>query len=45
MDAGKLGVKSILREVERLERLQQVELPYDLFTALTTPVIEKYASG
>lgn len=43
MDAGKLGVKSILREVERLERLQQVRLPHDLFSALTAPVIEKYA--
>ena len=43
MDAGKLGVKSIMQEAERLSRLQQVELPDDLFTGLTPNLIEKYA--
>jgi TnpA family transposase len=43
MDAGKLGVKSILQEVQRLDRLQQVKLPDDLFTDLTPNVIERYA--
>src|SRR5690606_33395892 len=31
VDAGKLGLKSLLQEVRRLEQLQQVELPDDLF--------------
>lgn len=43
LDAGKLGVKSILRETERLFRLQQVKLPDDLFADLTPTIIEKYA--
>ncbi len=43
MDAGKLGVKSILQEVARLERLQQIELADDLFIKLTPKVIDKYS--
>lgn len=43
IDAGKLGVKSIIQEAERLSRLQQIELPDVLFTGLTPNTIEKYA--
>jgi hypothetical protein len=43
MDAGKLGVKSILQEAERLSRFQQIQLPDDLFTGLKPNLIEKYA--
>ncbi len=43
VDAGKLGVKSIIQEAERLSVLQQVELPDDLFTGLMPNIIEKYA--
>jgi TnpA family transposase len=43
MDGGRLGVKSILQETERLSRLQQVELPDDLLADLTPTIIEKYA--
>lgn len=42
-DAGKLGLKSILQEVARLDRLQHIELPDDLLVNLTPSVIEKYA--
>lgn len=43
VDAGKLGLKSILQEVRRLERLQQVELPDDLFVDLTPSIVDQYA--
>jgi len=43
MDAGKLGLKSIMQEAERLARLQQVELPEEVFAALRPTLIEKYA--
>jgi hypothetical protein len=43
IDGGKLGVKSILQETERLSQLRQVELPDDLFADLTPTIIEKYA--
>lgn len=43
IDAGKLGVKSIVQEAERLSRLQQVDLPDDLFSGLTPSIVEKYA--
>ncbi len=43
MDAGKLGVKGILQEIERLSRLQQVELPDDLLAELTPNIIGRYA--
>jgi TnpA family transposase len=42
-DAGKLGVRTLLQEVERLEQLQQIALPDDLFAHLTPSVLERYA--
>lgn len=41
-DPGKLGVKSLLKEVRKLEQLQAIQLPYNLFAGIQPEVIEAY---
>ncbi|MHC4610675.1 MAG: Tn3 family transposase, partial [Planctomycetota bacterium] len=42
IDPGPLGLKSVLREVAKLETLQAIHLPEDLFSNLTPRLVGKY---
>jgi len=41
-DPGRLGLKSLLREVDKLERIRQVDLPADLFKDVSDKLLQAY---
>ncbi len=43
-DAGPVGLGSVLQEIEKLERIHELELPADLFSQVSAKTLESYRS-
>ncbi|UJB73025.1 Tn3 family transposase (plasmid) [Acaryochloris sp. 'Moss Beach'] len=41
-DPGRLGLKSLFQEIEKLQSIRQIELPADLFESYSPKLIEQY---
>ena len=41
-DPGRLGLKSLLREIDKLHSIRQIHLPADLFASYSPKLIEQY---
>jgi TnpA family transposase len=41
-DPGRLGLKSLLREIDKLHSIHQIQLPEDLFASYSPKLVEQY---
>lgn len=41
-ESGKVGLKRVLKEIEKIKTLEEVELPPDLFISISPQIIKKY---
>lgn len=42
LDPGRIGVESFQKEIEKLSILRQLDLPADLFTTISTKILQQY---